>query len=99
MPKVYNRHHKDAPIDAVYIGRGTPWGNPFTTLTVTDHRGPEEVTVVGTREEAVRRFEGLVEGNPAFKRQIKDMLKGKDLLCSCAPKLCHGDVLLRIANE
>ncbi|WP_316196533.1 SLOG family protein [Bradyrhizobium sp. SZCCHNS3053] len=28
-PRVYNKHHKDAPDDAVYIGRGSPWGNRF----------------------------------------------------------------------
>lgn len=27
--KVHNKHHKTAPKDAVYIGRGSPWGNPF----------------------------------------------------------------------
>jgi hypothetical protein len=25
-------------------------------------------------------------------------LRGKDLVCWCAPKPCHGDVLLRLAN-
>lgn len=29
MPKVYNKYHNDAPADAVYIGRGSPFGNPF----------------------------------------------------------------------
>jgi hypothetical protein len=25
-------------------------------------------------------------------------LRGKDLVCGCAPLACHGDVLLRLAN-
>ena len=29
MRRLFNRHHKDAPDGAVYIGRGTPWGNPY----------------------------------------------------------------------
>jgi hypothetical protein len=29
----------------------------------------------------------------------KRELKGKDLVCYCAPLACHGDVLSRIANE
>jgi len=29
MPKVHNKHHNTAPKDAVYIGRGSPYGNPF----------------------------------------------------------------------
>jgi hypothetical protein len=29
MPTVHNKHHRTAPADAVYIGRGSPWGNPW----------------------------------------------------------------------
>jgi len=42
---MYNRHHGDAPTDAVYIGRGTPWGNPYK---VGEH---------GVRGECVDLFE------------------------------------------
>jgi hypothetical protein len=27
-----------------------------------------------------------------------DELRGRNLLCFCAPKACHGDLLLRLAN-
>lgn len=27
--KVHNQHHKRTPADAIYIGRGSPWGNPY----------------------------------------------------------------------
>lgn len=29
MPRVHNLYHKTAPPDAVYCGRGSPYGNPF----------------------------------------------------------------------
>jgi hypothetical protein len=29
MPKVHNKHARTAPADAVYVGRGSLWGNPF----------------------------------------------------------------------
>ncbi len=29
MIKVHNKYHRTAPKDAVYIGRGSKWGNPF----------------------------------------------------------------------
>jgi hypothetical protein len=44
MGAVYNRHHKNAPLGAVYIGRGSPWGNPFV------------VGRDGDRETVIRRF-------------------------------------------
>jgi hypothetical protein len=42
--KVHNRYHGTAPKDAVYVGRGSEWGNPFVIGT---H---------GTRGEVIRRF-------------------------------------------
>src|SRR5690554_6863623 len=43
--RVHNKHHKTAPPDAVYIGRGSPWGNPF------------KIGRDGTRDEVCDRFE------------------------------------------
>lgn len=28
-PRVYNKSRGNVPRDAVYVGRGSPWGNPF----------------------------------------------------------------------
>jgi len=87
MPKVYNKHHKNAPKDAVYIGRGSKWGNSFI------------IGVDGDRTEVVRKFKDRVDNDETFKKEIKEKLKGKDLVCYCAPAMCHGDYLLQIANE
>lgn len=43
--RVHNKHHKTAPPDAVYIGRGSPWGNPF------------KIGRDGTRDEVCDLFE------------------------------------------
>jgi hypothetical protein len=87
MPKVWNFHHKNAPKDAVYIGRGSHWGNHFV------------IGKDGDREEVVRKHKEYVDNDPQFKEFIRKHLKGKDLVCFCAPKACHGDFLLQIANE
>ena len=44
-------------------------------------------------------FEEFIKSDPNFTKQIKENLEGKDLVCFCKPKRCHGDTLLRIANE
>ena len=36
---------------------------------------------------------------PELIARAKVELRGKTLGCWCAPKPCHGDVLLEIANE
>lgn len=95
MPKVFNKHHKNAPKNAIYIGRGSVWGNPYTHL---DSKCPD-IVKVSSREEAVKAFEDMVRKDENILNYIRQHLKGKDLVCFCAPRACHGDVLLKIANE
>ena len=86
-PKVINKHHGNVSKDAVYIGRPSKWGNPFI---VGKH---------GQRGECVDLYEKWIRTQPELIKQIKAELKGKDLVCFCAPQRCHGDVILQIANE
>lgn len=86
MPKVYNKHHKNAPPDAVYIGRPTKWGNPFS------------IGKDGTREQVIEKFKHYVLARPELIQAAQRELVGRDLVCFCAPKPCHGDVWLIVAN-
>ena len=86
-PKVYNKYHKDAPLGAIYIGRGSKFGNPF------------QIGVDGNRNQVCDKYEMMIESNKELKTQFIQELKGKDLLCFCAPYRCHGDYLLRISNN
>lgn len=77
-PKVHNKYARTAPPGAVYIGRGSPWGNPYAI-------GPGR-----TRDAVCDMFEQLV-----LPTLNLEPLRGKDLVCFCAPKRCHGDSILR----
>lgn len=90
MPTVYNKHHGDAPADAIYVGRPSKFGNPFTLDP--KKKGQD-------REEVIQLYRDYLAVNPELVEAIKRELKGKDLVCFCKPKLCHADVLLEIANE
>lgn len=81
-PAVFNKYHGGAPSDAVYVGRGSPWGNPFRI-------GPD-----GNRDQVCDRFEREV-----LPTLDLSALRGKSLVCFCAPLRCHADALLRAANE
>lgn len=87
MPKVYNRRYPGVPDEAVPIERGTDWGNPF------------RVTNSGSRKQAIANFRQWAESQPEYIKKVRDELRGKDLVCCCKPKACHGDVLLEIANR
>lgn len=82
--KVVNKNK--SPYD-VYIGRGSKWGNPFT------HReGTTAEFIVGSREEAIAKYEEYIMNKPELFSQLPE-LRGKTLGCFCKPKSCHGDVL------
>lgn len=92
--KVYNKFHKDAPKDAVYVGRPTKFGNPFSHLT----SGTLAQHLVKDRDEAVKRFEEYLLTNKPLLNAAQAELKGKSLVCWCAPKSCHADILIKYAN-
>lgn len=89
----YNRHKHNAPRDAVYVGRPTKWGNPYSHLVGAG------LIHVASRGEAIRRYEEWLRSKPALLAAAKRELRGKDLVCWCAPLACHADVLIRVANE
>lgn len=78
----------------IYIGRGSKWGNPFSHLKNSSAPYP-----VDTREDAIRAYENWLLEQPELVAAAKKELKGKVLGCWCKPLDCHGDILLRIANE
>ena len=72
----------------VYVGRGTPWGNPFRESSMTN------------RTQVIARYESWVLSQPELVERIRRELRGKKLGCHCRPRrACHGDVLAMIANE
>lgn len=80
----------------IYVGRPTKWGNLFT-----HKKGTKAQIIVETREDAVRAYEEWIMApeQDYLRGLIKTELKGQDLGCWCAPKLCHAEILLKIANE
>lgn len=70
---------------ATYVGRPSKWGNPF--LIGRD----------GPRDEVIERYRLYLSQNDDLMAQIVE-LRGRDLVCWCAPHRCHADILLELAN-
>lgn len=89
-PRVLNLHRDPIPPDAVYVGRGrgSKWGNPFRI-------GPD-----GTRDEVVAKYRHWIVRQPHLTASLSELAgNGKDLVCFCAPRACHADVLVDLANR
>lgn len=78
----------------VYIGRPSKWGNPFHVDPMV-MRGPNGEAA---RRKVIAAFEQWVQKQPRLMASLHE-LRGKTLGCYCAPKACHGDVLLRLVQE
>jgi len=94
MPEVLNIRDFGGrvPSGAVYIGRArkgefNKWGNPFVMNGERD------------RDLVIRNYRDWLLDQPELVRQAKEELAGKDLVCFCAPKDCHGHVLMEVANS
>ena len=73
----------------ILIDRKTKWGNPFILK-----KG-------GSREEVVKQYQkylwqSIKDGT--FSLEELASLHGKDLVCHCAPLLCHGNILEKAAE-
>lgn len=85
MLKVFNRRRpSEIPQGSVYVGRPTQWGNPFS-------QGSKAKNIADFEKYACER----IEREPNWL----DPLKGKHLVCWCSPAGCHGDILIKMANE
>jgi hypothetical protein len=85
MCRVLNKRKSGIPAGAIYIGRGSKWGNPFRI-------GPD-----GDRARVIAKHERWLLDQHHLLRAL-DELRGHDLVCFCAPLPCHGDLLLWLAN-
>lgn len=85
---VLNKRKHGIPAGAVYIGRGSPWGNPFV------------IGRDGDRDSVCEQYEAQlasrIDSNSVDLRELA-ALHGKNLVCFCAPLRCHGDTLQRAA--
>ena len=87
QPRVLNKKHlRGSVANTVYIGRPSIWGNPFV------------IGKDGTRDEVVAKYAAWVAQQPNLMRRLPE-LRGRHLLCFCAPARCHGDVLLKLASN
>lgn len=91
ITKVCNKDKYD-PFD-VYIGRGSPWGNPFPIEHHED--GAKRKDVI---DKYKKYFQDEFVSNPEKLRAVLS-LRGMRLACHCKPLDCHGDVIAEFLNS
>jgi len=91
MPKVFNKRTDTIPPDAIYVGRPSKWGNPYRVGST------DTLLIRRSRKEVIDLYRAHLILSGLF--HDLEELRGKDLVCWCAPLPCHADVLLELANK
>jgi SAM-dependent methyltransferase len=83
---------KGQGLQGFYVGRPTPLGNPFR-LENEDQRDQVVNLYAAWLQDQIRR------GNPEVIRALDELYRALKhrghitLLCFCAPKRCHGEII------
>lgn len=84
--RVVNKKTHRPTSDDTYIGRPSPFGNPFV------------IGRDGSRDDVVRKYAEWVIAQPALMARLPE-LAGRTLVCWCAPLPCHGHVLQILCED
>lgn len=94
MPRVLNI--RTASLDdlkgAVIVDRRNRWGNPHKIGWCS------RCQEVHDRIGAVDAYKKSLIANPMLVAAIRQNLRGKDVACWCWPDLCHGSIIIEVAN-
>lgn len=101
MTRVVNLRFQ--PYD-MYIGRAGHgqdgyWGSPVVVGRVCDLCGELHATAGSTLVCFEAYFRLRLAEDPVFHSRALSELAGKRLGCFCAPRQCHGDVIVKVMGE
>ncbi len=88
---------REKPNWDVYIGRALTqggWNLKYDSVFANPCRPKQKLEL----KEIVRRFECYMRRHPDLLVRVSE-LAGQRLGCWCAPRPCHGDVLVRLFHE
>lgn len=103
---VKNKHKSVQEPEDIYIGRGSPLGNPFTHREIGETKAQYKCE---NREQSIENFEIYLRKkigendrgicNELNKIYLAAVAGNVNLVCFCKPKSCHGDVIKKIIDE
>ena len=102
---VVNKYQSE---DGIYIGRGSPLGNPYSCKD-----GTKAIYKSDSREESIEAFEWYMReridaGDTSIIAELERIYAQArtsteehptKLKCFCKPKSCHGDIIVKVIKE
>lgn len=92
--RVLNKHTatKEDLAGSIYIGRGSPLGNPY----IIGIHGDLDQVLKMYRTYLVNK---LISRDPAIETAMRNLTPDSKIVCFCAPKPCHGNIIEEFWND
>ena len=90
--EILNKYKIENTKGTIYIGRGSPLGNPFP------------ITKELPRLEAIAKYkvyliQRILSNNDIILSALRSLKEDSKLLCFCSPAPCHGNIVKDIWEE
>ena len=105
MINVVNKRKHTPMFNDVYIGRGSVLGNPYTSKPLGNTKAQFQCQ---TEEESIKLFRTylinkIIQKDPEICDELNRIYlmaikHDANLVCYCAPKKCHGDVIKELVE-
>jgi len=99
MTTVVNKHHGHLADGnrKIYIGRGSPLGNPYPINAQTTRKKSVDQYKISLNQKIKNQDPQVIEAlnNITNKAETGDV----DLICFCAPRLCHGEIIKAVVEN
>lgn len=98
LPRVLNKHtaSKEEREHSVYVGRGTKYGN-LNPINASDNRA--KVILMCKKDWCKILSDRYGQADAGIINEWVTTLRGRSLVCYCAPYPCHADWLLAMVNS
>lgn len=96
--EILNKHHlKECDPTHIYIGRGSPLGNPYP---VKEYSRETAIALYGPwlKRQLFDKNEAVIDALDDIANRVMAGETVK-LLCFCKPLHCHGDVIKKLVCE
>ena len=97
--RIGNKHYSPKTENDVYIGRGSPLGNPYVIIKGLRTRDKvcDDYNIYFNQQMSIPNSKIRLE----VERLLGLVKQGIDLqlMCFCAPHRCHGDIIKKYIEE
>ncbi len=103
MGEIFIRNKNTYSGDGVYIGRGSPLGNPFKITNTQLRKVSIDRYAIWIKEAILNEGQSSIDRDEILSEltRLFNILRtgNLNLICYCSPHLCHGEIIKQLLTN